>query len=481
MAKKSIAKNYLYNLRYQILTLILPLITTPYLSRVLGAEGIGIYSYTFSIVSYFILFGQLGISLYGKREIAYLQENKDKRKQVFIELVLFRAITLVVAISIYCIFFINSNPYGVYYKIWLIELIATTFDISWFFQGLEDFKKTVTRNIIVRLASVSLIFILVKNANDLYKYLMIYAVADLLGNLSLWLYLPKYIKGIKVKKLNIYKHAIPVLALFIPQMADQIYNMLDKTMLGKMLADKTEVGYYEQGQKVIRILLTIVSSLGIVMIPRMASVFASKDKKAVNYYMKRSFNFVFLVAFPITFGIISVSEQFVPIFFGEGYEKVSVLINIISPILILMGIANVVGNQYLLPSKKQKQYTIAVATGLVVNFVLNFLLIKPFNSIGASVATVLSQVVVDGIQIYYVKNEINILEMFKGAKNYLFASLIMFAVCFIIKFFISAPLQSMIIQVVIGGLTYVGFLLILKDENIYLIINTMKEKLRLGR
>jgi O-antigen/teichoic acid export membrane protein len=100
---------------------------------VLGAEGIGIYSYTFSIVSYFILFGQLGISLYGKREIAYLQENKDKRKQVFIELVLFRAITLVVAISIYCIFFINSNPYGVYYKIWLIELIATAFDISWFF------------------------------------------------------------------------------------------------------------------------------------------------------------------------------------------------------------------------------------------------------------------------------------------------------------------------------------------------------------
>ena len=208
-----------------------------------------------------------------------------------------------------------------------------------------------------------------------------------------------------------------------------------------MLADKTEVGYYEQGQKVIRILLTIVSSLGIVMIPRMASVFASKDKKAVNYYMKRSFNFVFLVAFPITFGIISVSEQFVPIFFGEGYEKVSVLINIISPILILMGIANVVGNQYLLPSKKQKQYTIAVAIGLIVNFILNFILIKPLrDSIGASVATVISQLIVDGIQIYYVKNDINIWEMFIGAKNYLFASLIMFAICLVVKFFIKCAI-----------------------------------------
>ena len=161
MAKKSIAKNYLYNLTYQILTLILPLITTPYVSRVLGAEGIGIYSYTYSIVSYFILFGGLGIALYGKREIAYVQEKKEERKRIFYELVFFRAITLVIGIAVYYIFFVNSEPYGVYYKIWLIELIATMIDISWFFQGLEEFKRTVVRNIIVRLASVTLIFVLV--------------------------------------------------------------------------------------------------------------------------------------------------------------------------------------------------------------------------------------------------------------------------------------------------------------------------------
>ena len=202
MSKKSIAKNYLYNLTYQILTLILPLITTPYVSRVLGAEGIGIYSYTYSIVSYFILFGGLGIALYGKREIAYVQEKKEERKRIFYELVFFRAITLVIGIAVYCIFFVNSEPYGVYYKIWLIELIATMIDISWFFQGLEEFKRTVVRNIIVRLASVTLIFVLVKAPSDLNKYLMIYAIADLIGNLSLWLYLPKYFKGIKIKHIK---------------------------------------------------------------------------------------------------------------------------------------------------------------------------------------------------------------------------------------------------------------------------------------
>ena len=289
----------------------------------MGAEGIGIYSYTYSIVSYFILFGGLGIALYGKREIAYVQEKKEERKRIFYELVFFRAITLVIGIAIYSIFFVNSEPYGVYYKIWLIELIATMFDISWFFQGLEEFKRTVVRNIMVRLASVTLIFVLVKEPSDLSKYFMIYSVADLIGNLSLWLYLPKYFKGIKINHINIFKHSYAIVMLFIPQIASTIYNMLDKTMIGTILVDKTEVGYYEQGQKVIRILLTIVTSLGIVMIPRMASTFASGDTKKLNEYMRRSFNFTFFLAFPMIFGLISVASEFVPIFFGKGYEKSS--------------------------------------------------------------------------------------------------------------------------------------------------------------
>ncbi len=421
-----------------------------------------------------------GIALYGKREIAYAGEDKKRRNKVFWELVIFRAITLSIAIIIYLIFFVRSEIYGIYYKIWLIELIATAFDISWFFQGMEEFKRTVTRNIAVRLVSVTLIFVLVKNPNDLQKYLMIYAVADLIGNLSLWLYLPKYFKGIKVKNIRIFKHFSAIVLLFIPQIADQVYNMLDKTMIGNMLADKTEVGYYEQAQKVIRILLTIVSSLGIVMIPRMASTFASKDYKKINYYMKRSFSFVFFLAFPITFGIISVADEFVPIFFGQGYEKVSILIKIISPILLLMGIANVVGTQYLLPSKKQKQYTIAVVTGLIINFILNSLLIKKWQSIGASIATVISQLIVDIIQIYYIRKRINIRKMFKCGINYFLASIIMFIVCYMVKIFINTGLSSIIVQVVLGGLTYIAILLILKDENLYMVVNKFKEKLNLG-
>ena len=178
--KKSIKKNYIYNLIYQILSIIIPIITAPYLARVLGVEGTGISSYTLSIVSYFILFGSIGVASYGQREIAYLQNDKVKRKKTFIELVTFRFIAIAIASVIYYFTFMRQGEYAIYYRILFFELIAAAFDISWFFQGLEDFKKTVLRNIIVRLSSVALIFILVKQESDLNKYLTIYAFADLI-------------------------------------------------------------------------------------------------------------------------------------------------------------------------------------------------------------------------------------------------------------------------------------------------------------
>ena len=373
MPKKSITKNYIYNLVYQILTLILPLITTPYISRVLEAEKIGIYSYTYSILSYFLLFGALGVALYGQREIAYAGDDKVKRKKSFWEIQICRFFATFIASVIYFIFFMRAGEYSIYYRIWFLELVAIGIDISWFFQGIEEFKKTVTRNTVVRIISVILIFVLVKTPEDLIKYITIYAVADLIGNLSLWLYLPKYFKGIKIKNINAFVHLPAIILLFIPQIASQIYNLLDKTMIGNMIADKAEVGYYEQAQKLIRVLLTIVTSLGTVMIPRMASTFASGDNKKLFEYMRKSFKFVFFLAFPIMFGIMSISKSFVPVFFGEGYEKVVILINVMAPTILLNGMANVIGTQYLLPTKRQKEYTIAIVSGLLINFILNYI------------------------------------------------------------------------------------------------------------
>ena len=478
MSNKSITKNYLYNLTYQILILILPLITTPYLSRVLGAEGTGIYSYTYTIVNYFVLFGSLGVALYGQREIAYAQQKKQKRKKIFIELVIFRFITISIAILIYYITLMKSGQYSQYYRILFFELLAGAFDISWFFQGMEEFKKTVTRNILVRTISVALIFICVKKREDLTTYMYIYSLADLIGNLSLWRYLPKYFKGVKIKGINLTNQIVPIFLLFIPQITSKLYNMLDTTMLGRIISDKSETGYYEQSQKVVRLMLTVVTSLGTVMIPRMANMFAKGEEKIINYYMKRSFSFVFMLSFPMMFGIISISKAFTPVFFGLGYEKTALLMCLISPIIPLMGVANVLGNQYLLPTKRQKEYTVSVGVGVLVNFILNAILISIWSSVGACIATILSQVAVDYVQFKQLKNEIKIKTVAKLSYKYLFASIIMFIVCNLTKIIVSTGIKSIILQVLTGALVYAFILIRLKDEYLYMFLKKIYEKTR---
>lgn len=477
MEKKSILKNYIYNLSYQILLIFLPLITTPYVSRVLGAENIGIYGYTLSIVTYFVLFGALGISMYAQREIAYVQDNVKQRSKVFFEIVILRAITMTISIILYYIFFIRGSQYQLYYAIFTIELISTCFDISWFFQGLEEFKKTVLRNIVVKLISFTCILIFVKTKNDLNIYILIYVLSNIIGNLSLWLYLPKYIQKISLNELQIFKHLKPTLWLFIPQIAIQIYTVLDKTMIGNIVTDKSEVGYYEQAQKIVKLCLTIVTSLGTVMVPRMANTFVNGDKQQLKKYMDSSFKFVYFLAFPIMIGLLCISAKFVPVFFGDGYDKVIILINIISPIILFIGISNVLGTQYLLPTKKQKSFTISVTAGAIINFILNLFFIQRFGAVGASIATVIAEATVAVIQIISIRKDFEIRDFIVLAKNNLLAAIVMIIPTLILGHIIKSPIISVIIQIGVGALTYVGCLFILKDE---MIISTL-EKIKKGK
>lgn len=470
-SNQSIAKNYIYNLSYQILVLILPLITTPYISRVLGAENIGIYSYTISIATYFVLFGSLGVALYGQREIAYNQKNKKQCSITFWEIVILRIITMSISVLIFYFIFVNGNQYQMYYKILILEIIGNCIDISWFFQGLEEFKKTVTRNTVIKLISVLCIFLFIKNQNDLYLYFWIYVLSTLIGNGSLWLYLPRFLKKVKFNELNIFKHLEPTISLFIPQIAIQVYTLLDRTMVGAIISDKSEVGYYDQSQKIVKMLLAVITSMGTVMLPRIANTFANGEENMVKNYMSKSFNLVFALAFPLIFGIIAVSKAFVPIFFGPGYDKVAILMTVISPIILLIGVSNVTGTQYLLPTRRQKEYTISVVSGAIINFIMNMCLIWNYGAIGASIGTVVAETTVTLIQIYFLKEEINFKEILKKTQNYIISSLIMFCTCLVIGKIIKNDLVSIIVQVATGMIVYGIVLLILKDSFIIEIIN----------
>ena len=482
--KKSIVKNYIYNLLYQMLTIVLPLITTPYLSRVLGAEAVGIYGYTLSTVTYFVLFGSLGIAMYGQREIAYAQEDKTKRSTTFWEIALIRFITLSISLVVFYITFCSRGDYTTYYKILTLELLASAIDISWYFQGIEDFGKTVVRNLIVKMISLICIFVFVKTQNDLWKYILIYTTANVLGNMSMWLYLPRTLGKISFRNLKLIKHIKPTIALFIPQVATQIYAVLDKTMIGNITKDMSAVGFYEQAQKIIKTLLLIVTALGTVMNSRIANAFAENKKEDVKKYLMQSFNIVWLLGLPAMFGTIAISRKLVPWFYGDGYEPVIILLNITSIIFIAIGLNNITGIQYLIQARKQKIYTISVSVAAVINVILNSILIRTNGTVGATIASITAEVVILIIHLIYMRKVINVFDVFKMSIKYLISSFIMFLVVYNITNMLSVGILNTMIEGIVGAIIYFGILILLKDKFLKDIINQVKigikGKLKIG-
>ena len=483
--KKSIAKNYIYNLIYQMLTILLPLVTTPYLSRVLGAENIGIYGYTISIVTYFILFGTLGVSMYGQREIAYKQSDKSARSKAFWEIIILRTITLSISILLFYLIYGRIGEYAVYYRILIIQLVANLFDISWLFQGIEEFDKTVVRNLIVKLLSLVLIFVVIKTPEDLWKYFAIYVGAELLGNMTLWLYLPKYLEKINVKTLEIKKHIKPVIALFVPQIAIQIYTVLDKTMIGKITGDMVEVGYYEQAQKIVKATLTVTTALQTVMNSRIANAYATKNEKEVKKCLEKSFNFIWLITVPMVFGLIAVATKFVPWYYGEGFEGVTNILIVTAPILIAMGISGVTGTQYLVQIGKQKEFTISVICGAITNVIFNIILIHFFNGVGAAMASVIAEIVIALVQLKYFKDQFKITEILKLGTKCVISGIVMFIFVKLLTDILPISIINTIIEVIVGGIIYIIMLIILKYSfltDIYnQIIGGIKNKLSKGK
>lgn len=476
MEKKSIAKNYFFNLIYQLLTILTPLITTPYVARVLGVENNGIYGYTLSIVTYFLLFGSMGTNMYGQREIAYVQDDKEKRSKVFWEIMSVKLLSYFTAILIFVLVFCINNDYALFYRILILELVANFLDISWFFQGIEDFKKTVIRNLIVKLAGLFFIFALVKSEGDLWKFFLIYGLADFLGNATLWLYVPKYV-GIIKKKLNIKKHVKPILMLFLPQIAIQIYTVLDKTMIGKLTNSMVDVAYYDQAQKIIKALLLIVCALSAVMCSRIANSYAKKEHKQIKEYIEQSITVVWLIASPILFGILAVSNLFVGIYFGPGYEPVAMLMNISTLLLVAIGLNNVTGLQYLIQVKKQKEFTISVIVGALVNVILNFILINLYGTIGATISSVIAEFTILFVHvIFFTKDSISFIDLIKNSYKYIIASVIMYICLICLNNIIPQNIIGLLLDVVIGAVVYLISLIILRAEFVINIIIKLLEK-----
>ena len=459
-----VIKNYLYNLSYQILTIILPIITVPYVTRIFTSEDLGNYGFYNSIVSYFSLFAMLGIGLYGTKQIAAANDVSSTFWNIYV----IQLISSALAIFVYLIVVFSIPQMGGVIPLMVsVVLFERMFDISWLFSGKEDFKKITLRNTVVRLVGVICIFTFIKSSDDLYLYIFLIVIINFLGQLVMWVPAKKFIKrpsfNTKIMKKNLH----PIVLLFLPQVAISLYVVLDRTLLG-LLGSYSDVGIYEQGQKLTSILITVVTSLGVVMLPRVANLLSEqKDREAQNM-VKFSFILYNLIIFPMIFGLIAVNEVFVKLFLGQNFQDVKYVLYIIVFNLMFIGWTNILGYQVLVVRNKNKEFMLSTTIPAFVSVVVNIAVIPFFGYIGASITSVVVEILVFAIQWYYSCNIINKKLLFnKDLAKIILSSLVMFGAVMLCKMTLGFDgIVGLVIYLAVGGISYLGMLFLLKTVNV---------------
>lgn len=478
--KTNIKTNYIYNMIAKCVSLIVPILVTPYLARKLGADGNGKLSYIASIVSYFILFANIGIETYGQRIIAVHQNNKGYLKKLTIEIGILRLVLTICSLLIYYViftFFYKSNQ--TLYFIYGITLLMTAFDFSWFFQGIENFKILAFANMLTKVFYIPLCFLLIHDKNDINIAAALTVMSTVL---TYFICLPKiliYFKGVSMPSgLSPFSHFMPCMVYFIPTIAIQIYTVLDKTMIGLITKSDFENGFYEQAEKIVKLPLTIVTSLNTIMRSRISYYYSTGRFEEIDTLTAKSCHFTLCLSIPITLGICAVATNFVPIYLGDGYDKCITLLYFFSPIVLIISISNLLGSHYYTPFDKQKISNIFLIIGAVVNFSCNLFLIYFFKSTGAVIGSVIAESVVTILYVVFSRKFFKPINFLKYGYKYLISGIIMFVLVYFLNTKWSTSdisrykaLLYLCCEVGIGAILYFIILCILRDS---FIINSIK-------
>ena len=367
---KSLKKNLIYQSAYQLLMVISPLITSPYIARTLGNEMYGVYSYYYSIAYYFGIFTILGLANYGNRTIAKMKaEGKEQLSKTFLQMLIMQICMLLLVSFVY---FVSVPFWGGEYKsnavIEWMYILSVGLDISWFYFGIEEFKTTTERSFIVKIGIIACILLFVKNSSDLNKYTIIMAGGMLISSLILWAQLPKYIVFEKVSVNDVTQHIKPNLALFVPVVSLALFHYTDKIMLGAM-STWQELGYYTNSDKIVNIPMGLINGLGVVMLPRISALSVSNESNKIEKYVNTSIILSLWAGIVLCFGIKAIDTDFIPFLFGKGYMRCAELLEWLSVVIIIKAISNVLRTQYLIPMEKDREFNISVIAAAIVNVI----------------------------------------------------------------------------------------------------------------
>ena len=461
---------------YQVLVWILPLITSPYVARVIGAEGIGIYSYSYSIAYYFVLFSMLGLANYGNRAIAQCNGNQEDLDSTFSSIFAVHFIVSLICLAAYefYVFALCSEPF--YAFIQTAYVLSGLFDISWFYFGIEKFKLTVLRSTVIKIINAACIFIFVHARQDLWIYCLIMALGMLANQVTLWLPLRKFVRMRKSSFNTMKPHIKPMLVLFVPAIAVSLYKYMDKIMIGAM-SSKVQLGFYENAEKMVNVPLMMITSFGTVMLPRMSNLMAQHDMENANRYISLSMKYVMCLAFALSFGLASISRIFAPVFWGRDFLLSGSLIMGLSITIPFISFANIIRTQYLIPTEKDREYLISVCAGAIINLIINAMLIPNYGAVGATMGTIAAEITVCLLQAISVRNELKLKEYIKSFSPFLGFALIMLFSVYIIGNMLGISVRTLLVQIIMGIVIYGGLCIVYFYKTEDLILSKVFTKL----
>lgn len=466
-------KNYFYNVIYQLFILIIPLITVPYLSRILGASKLGIYSYINSFSSIVSTISLLGIYNYGSRQIAYVRDDKNEQTFVFWEIVVLRIIFCIIGSFIY--FITIKNSYYLYFVLYYPWMLSNYLDFSWFFVGQENMKITVIKNFIAKIIGVVGIFIFVKDKNDLDIYILLLSLSSLIANILIIPQLKGYIGNFKLRKNEMLKHLRGSILLFLPQIASLLYLQVDKVMIEIITSATDQLSFYDQAEKIVKIPMTLVTVISTVMMPRLANEFKKGNTQKIESYIIEGGIISLLLCIPMTFGIALIANKFVPWYLGKEYLPTITALIVICPIIISNTLTGISGSQYFVATNKNNILIKSNIIGAITNLVVNIICIPFLGYIGAAIGTVVASYIIVFYQFYYLNKCIKIKQLLIKSYKYLIYSIIMISFTYFLTIKMPFKPTTTILQIIIGIIIYIGQLVIFKDKYFIIIFDKAKK------
>jgi len=453
--KQNIKSNFIYQFLYQCILLIVPLITAPYLTRILGDTALGNYTYINSIAYYFVLFANLGITKYGQRLIAKKDQDIIGIRKAFWSLFFLHAMLSIIALVFYFSFILLAKPDNI--NIYYIEglyVASALFDITWLFYGLENFKGVVIKSLIVKIIEVALIFILLKTSSDIWIYALITASSILVSQSIILIGAIRNIKPIRFDINDIKVHIKPLITFSIIVISISLYTVFDKTLLG-WLSSKENVAYYEYAEKIILIPKTFITVIGTVMLPRACKLLESNDTKEYKKNIENALYIASLIGIATIFLLLAISRKLAIVFYGESFKESGYVMMAMCVIPIIVGIGEVIRTQYLIPKEKDKEYLICIVLNATVNVILSTILIPILGIYGAVIGSVAAELFGLIFQLSISKGFISAKVLLKTMVPFIVIGLCMYLVIILIsRIMNTTSIVSLLIELVSGILVY---------------------------